>query len=182
MPGRLQRKFVDLRGGPTLAYVEVGEGPDLVVIHGALTAIEDMWLGPMAALAGRFRVVAIDRPGHGESELVRLADASAWRQAQIVHDVGQALGLARPVVVGHSFGGAVALAHAMSFPNDTAGVVALSPVCFPELRLEHTLFGPRGWPIVGDALSVALAGLDRALLPLVWRAMFLPQSMPDRFA
>lgn len=181
-PDKLRRAFFAVPGGPKVAYAEAGSGPDLILIHGALTTLDDMWVGPMAALARHFRVVALDRPGHGESELVRLADGSVWRQAEIIRGLSSELGLVRPLVLGHSFGGAVALAYAMSFPEDTAGAIAISPICYPELRLEHLVFGPRGLPFIGDAVSAALSGSDAALLPLVWRAMFLPQPMPERFA
>jgi pimeloyl-ACP methyl ester carboxylesterase len=178
----IRRRFVTVPGGPRIAYVEAGAGPDLILVHGALTALEDMWLGPMATLAKHFRVVALDRPGHGESEHVRLADASVWRQAEIVRDVTRELGLSRPVVVGHSFGGAVALAHGMAYPDETDGVVAVSPICFPEVRLEHFLFGLRAAPFVGEVLAPALRLTDAATLPILWPAMFLPQTMPTRFA
>ena len=176
-----KRSFLDVPGGPRIAYVEAGAGPPLILIHGALTALDDMWLGPMSALARDFRVVAIDRPGHGASEHVRLSDASVWRQARIVRDLAHALGLSQPVVVGHSFGGAVALAHGMAYADETAAVVAVSPICFPELRLEQVLFGPRAVPFAGDVLARMLAGPDAAILPLLWHAMFLPQHMPTRF-
>lgn len=175
------RRFLDVPDGPTIAYAEAGEGPDLILIHGALTALDDMWFGPMEALSRHFHVVAVDRPGHGESEHVRLTDASVWRQAEIVRRFGQVLGLERPVVVGHSFGGAVALACGMAFPDEIAGIVAVSPICFPEPRLEQMLFGPRAVPFAGDAVATMMRGSDAALLPVLWRAMFLPQSMPARF-
>ena len=95
----------------------------------------------------------------------------------------RALGLKQPVVLGHSYGGAVALAYGLRFPDAVAGIVALAPVCFPELRLEQMLFGPRTAPVAGPLLSDALAPtVDPTLLPLLWNAMFLPQVMPKPFA
>lgn len=178
----MRRRFISVPGGPRIAYVEAGEGPDLILLHGALTSLDDMWLGPMPTLARSFRVVALDRPGHGESEHIRLTDASVWRQAEIVRDFARVVGLRRPVIAGHSFGGAVALAHGIEYPDDTAGVVAISPICFPEIRLEHVLFGLRAAPFVGEILAPALRVTDAATLPILWPAMFLPQAMPARFA
>ncbi|KQP47134.1 alpha/beta fold hydrolase [Methylobacterium sp. Leaf106] len=179
---RPPRRFLDIPAGPRIAYVEAGSGPDLILVHGAVMTLDDMWLGPMEALSRHFRVVAIDRPGHGESEHIPFSDASVWRQAEIVREVARGLGLRRPVLVGHSFGGAVCLAFGMAYPEEAAGVVAISPICFPEPRLEQVLFGPRASPMGGDALSKMLAGSDALLMPLLWRAMFLPQPMPARFA
>ncbi|KQP56279.1 alpha/beta hydrolase [Methylobacterium sp. Leaf108] len=179
----LDRRILRSSGGRGIAYVEAGSGPDLVLIHGALTTLDDMWLGPMTALSRHFRVIAVDRPGHGASDRIRFRDGSPWAQAAIVREALRALGLHRPVIVGHSFGGAVALSYAMSFPDEIAGIVALAPICFPELRLEQLLFGPRAVPVLGDALAfTGGAAFDTAMLPLLWRTMFLPQAMPPRFA
>ncbi len=187
-PGRpgfdrgVTRSFVSLPGERSLAYVEAGTGPAVVLIHGTLTTLEDMWLPLASHLSHNHRVVALDRPGHGLSRRRRLVDASPWRQAEIIRDALSALGLERPVVVGHSFGGTVALCYGLSFPEETAGIVALAPLCRPEARLEQALFGPRFMPGLGDALAHVLAHVaDPILLPLLWRAIFLPQAMPSTF-
>ena len=179
-PGGLAREITTLDDGCTIAWKQTGSGRDLLAIHGALVTLEDMWFGPVPALAGDFRVTAVDRPGHGHSARRRLVDASPWRQAAILHDFARRSGLDRPILVGHSFGGAVALAYASLYPEETAGVVALAPICFPELRLEAILFGPRAIPYAGESLARALgATSDKAVLPLLWRAMYLPQQMPE---
>ena len=179
-PEGIARDITPLDDGCTMAWKQIGSGRDLLAIHGALVTLEDMWLGPVTALARHFRVTAVDRPGHGHSARRRLVDASPWRQATILHEFARRAGLDRPVLVGHSFGGAVALAYASLYPEDTAGVVAIAPICFPELRLETVLFGPRSVPYAGEALARTLgATSDHALLPLLWRAMYLPQQMPE---
>jgi pimeloyl-ACP methyl ester carboxylesterase len=170
------------RDQPELAYSQAGSGPDVILLHGALVTREDMILALFATLSEAFRVTAFDRPGHGESG--RLGPTgSPWRQAEAIHAASRALGLAPAVIVGHSHGGAVAMAHALQFPEATVGVAAVAPIAFPELRLEHFLFAPRGMPGIGPALNQAVsAGVDPVLLPILWRAMFLPQEIPPRFA
>lgn len=177
------RRFVVTADRRRIAYVEAGAGPDLVLIHGTLMTADDMRLGPMGALAERFHCIAFDRPGHGWSDHRRGVDASLWSQAATLRAAVRALGLSRPLLCGHSFGAAVALAYGMDHPAEVAGVVALAPICFPEPRLEQALFGPRAIPGPGELLSRILgATTDPVLLPALWRAMFLPQAMPARFA
>ena len=66
-------------------------------------------------------------------------------------------------------------------PDRIGGVVALAPLVLPEVRLEHLLFGPRSVPGPGDLLAAtARASSDRLLFPSLWRAMFLPEAMPQR--
>lgn len=179
-PGReLDRNFVSGGDGLSLAWAGSGAGPPVVLLHGTLTTLEDMTAGLARWLTPRRRIIAFDRPGFGRSTLRRFLDAGIWRQADRIHHAISALGLERPTVVGHSFGASVALAMAVSRPERLAGVVALAPVVLPEARLEHAIFGPRSTPVGGDLLSRgATAAGDRSLFPLLWRAMFLPQTMP----
>lgn len=182
-PRIVPRTIVPLTDGRTIACAQTGSGPDLVAIHGTLMCLEDLWLGPVPALAEHFRVTAVDRPGHGFSLRPRGRAADLWDQAARIRDAVRQLGLHRPVILGHSFGGAVALAYGMLHPEEIAGVVAVAPICFPEPRLEQMLFGPRALPFGGDQLSRILgATSDRALLPLLWNAMFLPGTMPEHVA
>ena len=84
-------------------------------------------------------------------------------------------------MVGHSFGGSVALAWALRNPEAISGLVLLAPVAFPEPRLEQILFGPRAIPLVGDVLA-RTGGLtfDALAAPALARAMFSPQPVPER--
>lgn len=174
-----ERRFVELPDGLSLAYVEEGEGRPIVLLHGVLTTLEDMTIPLGSLLASGRRVIAFDRPGFGRSTTRRFADAGLWRQAESLHAALDLLGLGKPVIVGHSFGASVALAMAMSRPGRLGGVVALAPLVQPEARLEHLLFSPRGAPFAPEGLGL-LAGAtsDRVLFPLLWRAMYLPQSIP----
>jgi pimeloyl-ACP methyl ester carboxylesterase len=171
------RSFVRTSSGRLLAYTEAGSGPDVLLLHGTLTTSDDMRVALFEHLQDTYHVVALDRPSHGLSDRLALADASLWSQAETIREAVQALGLKTPLVCGHSYGGAVALSTALAYPELTAGVVALAPVCFPEPRLEHLLFGTRA-----AMLREAGSWIDPLLLPVLWNAMFLPQAMPERFS
>jgi pimeloyl-ACP methyl ester carboxylesterase len=178
----VQRGLARPAGEPSIAWAQAGDGVDIVLIHGALVTLEDMVLGLFPSLSKDARVTAFDRPGHGGSEATALS-GSPWRQAAAIHAAAGALGLDRPVVIGHSFGAAVAMAYALQFPKATRGVVALAPIAFPEPRLEHLVFAPRGLPAAGALWNAfGRAFVDPALLPLLWNAMFLPQAMPGDYA
>jgi pimeloyl-ACP methyl ester carboxylesterase len=161
---------------PPVCWSQAGDGPDVVLVHGALVERHDLFCALGAGLVGQFRVTALDRTGHGQAPFAS-PTGSPWRQAQAVRHAVSALGLKAPIVIGHSFGGAVALAYALQFPNETRGVVALAPIAFPEMRLEHWVFGPRGLPVWGPFCDSAFRlGVDPLLLPVLRRAMFWPQA------
>lgn len=93
------------------------------------------------------------------------------------------LGLERALVVGQSFGAALALELALLAPERVIGVLAISPIAFAEVRLETLIYGPRLIPGLGDVIAYGPGRvLDAALLPVLWHAMFAPQLMPARFA
>lgn len=176
------RQFIEV-AGLRLAYVEAGSagGRPVVLLHGALTGLDDPLLALQGALAGEARLIAFDRPGYGGSE-GGWESASIWTQAALFRAAFTALDLRRPLLVGHSLGGAAAIAFALQTPEEVAGVVAVSPLAFPEARLEHLLFGPRAAPLGGDLLSFAAMPLDALLMPAVWATMFHPQPVPPAFA
>ena len=100
-----------------LAYEERGMGVPVEFIHG-LTFNRHNWDPLVEHLSGRFRCVASDLPGHGESAGLPQSFAEVGHR---VHALVADLGIARPIVVGDSFGGAVASFYAATFP--VAGVV-----------------------------------------------------------
>lgn len=167
--------------GICLACASVGRGSPVVYLHGALTTLDEGLIGLAETLAPHHRLIAFDRPGHGDSG-VGEGTGSAWRQAALIHEAVVSLGVKRPVIVGHSFGGAVATAYGLQFPDDVAGVVAIAPIAFPEPRLEQMMLGLRALPGSGIWLNAFATPFDQAALPLLWHAMFLPQSMPAPFA
>lgn len=171
---------LDLGGGRSLFLAEEGAGRPIVLIHGALVTHVD-WMGPVFdGMARLGRVLALDRPGHGRSRRPRFA-ASPAEQAFQIHDGLERLRVRRPVLVGHSFGGMVALAYAAAFPDEVGGLVLAAPVTRPEFRpLEHVVLAPRSMPLIGPVLAEASRwSLDPVMLRLVQRAMFAPQRPPD---
>jgi pimeloyl-ACP methyl ester carboxylesterase len=172
-----------LAGGRSLRVAEAGRGPPVVLIHGTLSALEDMWLAPFAErLAERFRVISLDRPGHGLSTRRRFEAAPA-RQAELIADALAQLGVERPVLVSHSGGALVALAGAAAAPEAVAGLVLVGPLGRAEVRpLEHGVLAPRATPLVGPWWSqLAEASTDPAMLSVLRRGMFAPQPVPERW-
>lgn len=180
LAGEVEERFAGT-GPERVRYAERGQGRPVVLIHGALTCLEDMLLGPFDLLAERFRTVAVDRPGLGLTARARLQGGPS-PQAERIRVALKEIGVERPILVGHSRGGAVALAFALARPEALSGLVLLAPQFLPEPRTEQWLFGGRVIPGAGEAFS-ATGGriLDAALLPLIWERLFAPRGMPEPF-
>lgn len=166
--------------GLSLAYLQRGSGPSVVYIHGALTTLDEGLIGLADALTPDFQITSFDRPGHGHSQR-DARTGSAWRQAELIHKACVELGLERPVIVAHSFGGAVAMAMALAYPESISGVVLIAPIAFPEPRLEIVMFGARAVPISGDWVSILAGPTDAVMLPALREGMFVPQKMTQAF-
>ncbi|HXR86630.1 MAG TPA: alpha/beta fold hydrolase [Stellaceae bacterium] len=170
--------------GTRLHYLERGSGAPVVLLHGNGAMAEDFVAsGLMDRLAATYRVIAIDRPGFGYSARPRGRLWTARRQAALIGKALAALGITRPVVVGHSWGALVALEIALNQPLAVAGLVLLAGYFFPTARLDVALAVPNATPLIGDGLNHTLAPpLWRALAPRLIRKVFAPSPVPERFA
>ena len=169
--------------GIRLHYSDRGAGPPVVLVHGnAVTGDDYNTSGVAEHLIAGHRVIIFDRPGFGYSQRPRWRPWAAAAQAELLHKALAQLGVERPVLVGHSWGTLVALAFAVRFPADTAGLVLLSGYYFPTFRLDALMVAGGAIPILGDVLRYTISPLFGWLtMPLTKRIMFAPSPMTDRF-
>ncbi|RLF16554.1 MAG: alpha/beta hydrolase [Thermoprotei archaeon] len=115
-------KYVDA-DGVKVSYRESGGGePVVVFVHGALGSSLTWVYQLKAAKEGGFKALALDLPGHGESEDL-VGEVDIARLAEIVEKFMDALGVERAVLVGHSMGGAIAMTMAVDHPQRLSGLV-----------------------------------------------------------
>lgn len=181
-------RFVEVAGG-RLHFVELGPrdkepAGTVLLLHGASGSSGDPIVALGDRLAARFRVIAVDRPGSGWSDRIAgMEAASPTRQATIIREALDRLGVARAIVVGHSLAGAVATNLALDHAERVAGLVLLAPVSHPwpggAISWYYT---PVTWPGLGWLFTRMLttpAGL--ALMRPTVAAVFAPQSPPPDY-
>jgi len=164
--------------GKRLHYEMQGAGPDLVLVHGASGSLRDMTFSLRDRLTDRYRVTVVDRPGLGHSD--PLDDTSLLAQARFIKAGVAQLGVTEPIVVGQSYGGAVALAWALD-----GGPKALVLVSSPSMPWPGKLdiwYRATSNP-VGRALVVPLAS---AFVPDSYvrgaiNAVFAPDPVPEGY-
>ncbi len=184
-----QGRVIDVEGTPVHVLI-AGSGPDLVLIHGASGNVRDWTFDFADRVSDRYRVIMFDRPGLGWTG--RLPDKSgAWNgqsetpmeQAELLQKAGQIIGMDRPIVVGHSYGGAVAMAWALGAPQDTAAVVMLGAVSNPwpgDLGWTYTVNGSTwGGALVVPVLS---ALVPSSFIDTSIETIFAPQPAPQGYA
>jgi pimeloyl-ACP methyl ester carboxylesterase len=169
--------------GVRLHYLEKGEGPPVVLIHGNVVTAEDFVLsGVFDRIARNHRVIAFDRPGYGYSERPQGSIWTAIEQADLIQEALDQLGIERPIVVGHSWGALVAMELALGQPDAVSGLVVLGGYYHPTMRADVPLVAGPAIPVFGDVLRYTVAPLmGAALMPLNVKAMFAPLDVPERF-
>jgi pimeloyl-ACP methyl ester carboxylesterase len=176
-------RFVDVPAA-RLHVVERGQGPAVLLVHGLAGQLCHFTYAIVDELATQYRVVAVDRPGSGYSVRAPGASAALGAQADVLAALIDELGLGRPLVVGHSLGGAVALALAQRHPDHVAGLLLLAPLTHPVREISPVFSGlsiAKPWmrTLVAWTLAVPLgiAKRDEAL-----NLIFGPESVPGDFA
>jgi len=114
--------------GQQVTYLEAGAdsgGPVVVLLHG-LASSSRTWAGVAPLLSARAHVIAPDLLGHGESAKPRSGDYSLGAYAAGLRDLLVALGVPRATIVGHSFGGGVAMQFAYQYPELTERLVLVA--------------------------------------------------------
>lgn len=183
-------RFVDLAGarlhvreaGPDGAGLHAA--PAILMIHGLAGQSAHFSYGLFPRLAERFRLVAPDRPGAGHSPRAEGAAADLRAQAAAIAALIDRLGLGRPLVVGHSLGGAIALALALDHPDKLCGLALLAPLSHtqdhaPAVFKGLTIASPRARRLVAWTLAVPLMIRNSARN---LEQVFGPEAVPKDFA
>jgi pimeloyl-ACP methyl ester carboxylesterase len=133
-------RFIDVDGA-RIHYLDEGTGPVLLLIHGLAGQMHNFTHSLLGKLRRDFRVVILDRPGSGYSTRPPEASATISAQARTIRRFCQELKLERPLIVGHSLGGAIALALALNHPDEVAGLALLAPVTHRPERVPPPFDG-----------------------------------------
>ena len=175
-------EFIDI-DGVDLHYIERGDGPPVVLLHGnAVTQADFSASGLMDRLARNHRVIAFDRPGFGHSSRPRDRLWTPAAQADLLRGALERLSVEQPIVVGHSMGTMVAMAMALNYPQDVRALVLIGGYYYPSLRIDALLTAPVALPVLGDVMRYTVTALSsRALLGKMAKGMFSPQEVPANF-
>ncbi|WP_231626479.1 alpha/beta fold hydrolase [Novosphingobium sp. AAP83] len=123
-------QFADVKGG-RLHYLAIGEGAPIVLVHGLGGQLRNFTYALSELLSPHHRLILVDRPGSGYSTYRGDGHGGLAAQAAMIVELIDQLGLDRPLVVGHSLGGAVALAMALGHPGKIGGLALLAPLTQP---------------------------------------------------
>jgi len=156
--------FVEVEG-LNIHYVDEGSGPAVILIHGANSNLRDWKFALIDKLTAKHRVIAFDRPGLGYSDRPATGGDIPAEQARILKVAADKLGVDKAVILGHSFGGAVAAAWTLDYPEDVVGLISLAGATYDWGGSGGPLYSigaSSAGGILGSAARAYVSG-DRAL-------------------
>ena len=179
-------RMIDLSDGSRLHYVERGSGPPVLLItwrpdagggHGDVLARP-----AVGKLSHDRHRPSRSRLQHASGQFASPQAASMAGQARMIHEAMRIIGVEKPIIVGHSLGGTVALAYAVQFPEHISGIVSLAGYCFPTPRFDLMPIMLNGVPIVGPISAHTVSAIfGRLYLSAMINRIFAPNPIPDYF-
>lgn len=171
-------RFIDVPG-VRLHFVERGSGAPVVMIHGLGGQLRNFSYG-LAHRLGDRRLVMVDRPGSGYSRSKPMGIAD---QAQAIATLIARLGLQRPLIVGHSLGGAVALAIALNHPGRVGALALVAPLTQVQPDVPAAFEGLARMPAAARLPFAWTLGTPLAKLTArrTLEQVFAPEPVPDDF-
>ncbi|MAM61193.1 alpha/beta hydrolase [Maritimibacter sp. UBA3975] len=167
-----------------LHYTDTGgSGRPVVMIHGLGGQLRSLTMSLAGPLSRDFRVIAIDRPGMGYSERDEAASARIDDQAGYVEELIDQLGLERPIILGHSLGGAIASALALRAPEKVGGLALIAPLLRPS-QMQAKSFAALGirtpWlrRLVAETVAVPTSAKNA---DLTRTEIFGPDPVPEGY-
>ena len=164
-----------------LHFVIKGAGRPVVLIHGNPGSCQD-WARLYVPLSSRYCGYAFDRPGHGHSDRPNHRPITVNVQAQMLRAALKELNVEDPILVGHSWGGALALAFALEFPDDLAGAVLLAPAAYESDDGVSFLTKLPALPFIGDLLNFLFTPLlGASVVREDLQKAFSPDPVPKHY-
>ena len=189
MRRNLRPQQLTLPSGYRVLYRDWGEGLPVVFLHG-LMGNHRHWLGVMQKLKQKYRCIAIDLLGFGDSSQPR-GECGVAEEVAFVREVIRALDIDGYVFIGHSLGGWIAAAYALDYQDEMAGMVLAAPagLCDRSFNRHYRYRLPLTWKVswvdwglsCGSWLERTTCKSDRLSTVLMERKALLEQPTARQF-
>jgi len=170
-------------GETRIHYLRQGSGPTVILLHGAGGNLRDFTMGLMAKLTPNYTVLTFDRPGHGFTDTLHNRGESPAEQADVLQAAAKKLGVTQAIIGGYSYGGAVALAWALDYPEMAKGLLLMSAVSNPWKKPPSYMYALAAGEITGPIFATGLSAFaPKSIIEDTLNSLFYPQKMPINYA
>lgn len=168
--------------GVKLHFVVSGSGKPVILLHGNDGTLNDFTMSIFGALSRRYKTIAFDRPGHGESGAPEHMVATPEVQARLLHTALRKMGVVRPLLVAHSWSGSLALSYALQFPNELSGIVTLGAMAYETKEAKpKTTYYAMQVPVINAFLGRIYKAAGRTSIENQLDEAFAPDAVPQSY-
>ena len=163
-------------------YVREGMGVPVVLLHGRDGTLQEFTFSILGDVADKYEVVAFDRPGYGYSECENPDKFTTKEQAKIINEALNKIGIEKPIIVGHSYGGAVMLQYLLDYPDQVRGGISLAGIAYMDEPPTESFYALPRYPVIGPLLTNTLVlPLGSAMASNIYGQAFYPMKPPKKY-
>ncbi len=176
-------QFVSTANGEVdIHYISKGKGTPIVMLHGRDGTLQEFTLSIFDTVAENYQAIALDRPGYGYSKCTDPAKLTTEKQAQLINEALKKLNIKKPLLIGHSYGGAVMLQYLLDYPHQVVGGISLGGVSYVDDPPDESFFALPRIPIVGPlATQTVVIPFGRKIAAGIYEQAFWPAEAPTRY-
>ncbi len=169
-------------GERDLHYLRRGSGVPVVMLHGRDGTLHEFTFSIFDDVAREYDAIAVDRPGYGYSRWKGNEPLTTEVQARWINEALTRLGIEDPVLIGHSYGGAVMLQYLLEYPGQVRGAISLGGVAYMDEPPDAGVFGIPSIPAIGPLATHTVAlPLGRHLATGIYEEAFRPAEAPASY-
>lgn len=163
-------------------YLREGTGIPVVLLHGRDGTLQEFTLSIFDDIADKYEAIAFDRPGYGYSKCLNPDKLTTKQQAKIINEAINKLGIEKPIIIGHSYGGAVMLQYLLDYPDQVRGGISLAGVSYVDEPPTESFYALPRYPIIGHLLTHTLVlPLGNIIAPNIYEQAFSPTEPPEKY-
>lgn len=170
--------------GSYLNYIARGSGKCVVLLHGSPGLLQEFSSSPLFdKIASRSRAIVIDRPGQGYSER-SFHHLTVDQNVLAIRNLLKSIGAQKPTLVGHSYGGFVALRYALRYSHELSRLILIAPPAYPynAAVIGKLLAHISSTPILGSVFFYLLVvTMVRIVAPVICERAFYPHPVPSYY-
>lgn len=175
-------EYIVTEGGVEIHYLRAGSGVPVVLLHGRDGTLHEFTFSLFNDLSKTYDTIALDRPGYGYSGYSGGDSLTTEAQAKRIHEVLTALEVEKPLLIGHSYGGAVMLQYILKYPQEVLAGISLGGVAYMEEPPEEGIFALPRLPVLGPFITHTLVmPLGRYFAERIYEQAFWPGEPPREY-
>lgn len=163
-------------------YLREGTGIPVVMLHGRDGTLQEYTLSIFDDIADKYEAIAFDRPGYGYSKCLNSDNLTTKKQAKIINEAINKMEVENPIIIGHSYGGAVMLQYLLDYPDQVRGAISLAGVSYVDEPPNESFYALPRYPVIGSLLTNTIVlPLGTIISQNIYDLAFRPIEPPKKY-